>query len=169
MLFRSLGFTDLVFDEDARCAEHPDRAVCAAKEERREHLDVVRSNGRHLLEIINDILDISKIEAGKLDTECIPFSPHEILASMEALVRGRADAKGVSLDVEVHGAIPETIRTDPTRLKQILVNLVGNAIKFTEVGGVRVTMEFAPGSGAEARSEERRGGQGGRSRWAPYH
>ncbi|MCH7871762.1 MAG: response regulator, partial [Planctomycetes bacterium] len=98
--------------------------------------------GRHLLQIINDILDSSKIEAGKLEVERIRCSPVQIVAEVKSLMQVRADAKNLRLLTEYIGDIPQTIETDPTRLKQILVNLVGNAIKFTEVGGVRLITRF---------------------------
>ena len=98
----------------------------------------IRRNGEHLLHIINDILDISKIEAGKLDVERIRCSPVQLVADAKSLLQVRADAKNVSFKTEYVGAIPETIESDPIRLKQILVNLIGNAIKFTQVGSVEL-------------------------------
>ena len=91
-----------------------------------------------MLELINDILDLSKIEAGKLDVECIDCSPEQVVNDVAALMRVRAEAKGIPLEVEYVGGIPETIQCDPTRLRQILINLAGNAIKFTESGRVRL-------------------------------
>ena len=93
-------------------------------------------NGEHLLEIINDILDLSKIEAGRLDIHLQRVSPHQILCDVVSLMRIRAAAKNLWLKLEFDGPLPETISTDPLRLRQILINLVGNAIKFTEQGGV---------------------------------
>ncbi|MCH7808230.1 MAG: response regulator, partial [Planctomycetes bacterium] len=111
--------------------------------------DTIRRNGEALLDIINDILDISKIEAGKLTVECIesPMLPN--LADVEALMRVRADAKGLAFAIEFVGPVPETIRTDSTRLRQILINLIGNAIKFTQTGGVRVVVRLVRDEGAE--------------------
>lgn len=99
---------------------------------------IIMRNGEHLLEIINDVLDISRIEAGGLQVERIPCSPTEILADVALLMRKRAQAKGLELVVEFSGKRPDTAVTDPTRLRQILINLVGNAIKFTEKGEVRI-------------------------------
>jgi signal transduction histidine kinase/ActR/RegA family two-component response regulator len=99
----------------------------------------IRRNGQHLLEIINDILDLSKIEAGRLQPEFVKCSPGKILADVYSLMRGRAETKNLRMDLEVRGQIPETIETDPTRLRQVLINLVGNAIKFTNTGEVRLT------------------------------
>jgi PAS domain S-box-containing protein len=98
----------------------------------------IHDNGEHLLQIINDILDISKIEAGKIRFEQVRCSLVQLVQETLALMRVRSDAKGLSLTAEYDGPVPETIRSDPTRLKQILINLLGNAIKFTEVGGVRM-------------------------------
>lgn len=95
-------------------------------------------NGEHLLEIINDILDLSKIEAGRLDIHRQRVSPHQILCDVVSLMRIRAAAKNLSLELEFDGPLPETVYTDPLRLRQILINLVGNAIKFTEQGGIRL-------------------------------
>jgi len=106
-----------------------------------ENVDAVHTikrNGEHLLGIINDILDLSKIEAGKLQIERAPCSPAKILAEVASLMRVRAAAKNLLLEVEYAGPIPESIHSDPTRLRQILINLVGNAVKFTEVGTVRL-------------------------------
>ena len=108
-----------------------------------EAVETIRRNGDHLLEIINDILDLSKIEAGKLEVRRAACSPCRILADVASLMRVRADAKGLPLTVEFAGPIPETIHTDPTRLRQILINLVGNAIKFTETGQVRAVVSLA--------------------------
>ncbi|MEN6458080.1 MAG: ATP-binding protein [Thermoguttaceae bacterium] len=103
-----------------------------------EAADTIRRNGNYLLEIINNILDISKIEAQKLQVEHAECSPAAIVAEVASLMRLRAEAKNLSLSVEFDGAIPKTIHTDPVRLQQILINLIGNAVKFTEMGGVRV-------------------------------
>jgi CheY-like chemotaxis protein len=110
-------------------------------------VSIIHRNGEHLLEIINGILDISKIEAGKLEIERIPCSPVQIVSDVVSLMRTRATAKNLALEVEYQGDIPETIQTDPTRLRQILINLTGNAIKFTATGSVRIVvrMDEEPG------------------------
>jgi PAS domain S-box-containing protein len=100
----------------------------------------IRQNGRHLLAILNDILDISKIEAGKMTVERIECPVQEIVTEIAALMRPRATEKGLELRVEFAGRIPATVRSDPTRLRQILMNLTGNAIKFTERGGIRLVV-----------------------------
>ncbi|MCR4411487.1 MAG: ATP-binding protein, partial [Thermoguttaceae bacterium] len=98
----------------------------------------IRRNGEHLMEIINDILDLSKIEAGRFEIRRDRCSPHQILDDVVSLMRVRASAKGLPLTLEFEGPLPATIATDPVRLRQILINLVGNAIKFTEAGEVRL-------------------------------
>lgn len=117
-----------------------------SEEEKREGVETIIRNGRHLLELINDILDLSKIESAKLDIECIPCSPPRICDDVVSLLRGKALEKGLTLEVEYENPIPREIQSDPTRLKQILVNLVGNAIKFTQTGGVRIIMGMSRGS-----------------------
>jgi signal transduction histidine kinase/CheY-like chemotaxis protein len=111
--------------------------------EQREHADTIIRNGHYLVGLINDILDLSKVEAGKLVVEQVTCEPAQILAEVESLVRVRARAKGVRLTFEYETALPETVQSDPTRLRQILINLLGNAIKFTEVGDVRLISRVA--------------------------
>ena len=117
--------------------------------ERRSAAHTIRRNGEYLLGIINDILDLSKIEAGKMTVERIACRPCEIIAEVASLVRIRLEGKGLAFAIEFVGTIPETIRTNPTRLRQILINLIGNAIKFTEEGGVRLITRFVDGGGTE--------------------
>jgi len=115
-----------------------------------EHLETVHTilrNGRHLLTLINDVLDLSKIEAGKLTVESIPCCPAEIINDLTKLMRTRSDAKGIELRSVFHGRCPRSIRSDPTRLRQILINLIGNAIKFTETGYVEISTKFTPDHG----------------------
>jgi PAS domain S-box-containing protein len=101
-------------------------------------IEVIRQNADHLLRLIDDVLDLSKIEAGKLAIEHKPCSPEAVLAEVVSLMRPRADAKRLDLAVQWRSLVPETIRTDAMRLRQILINLVGNAVKFTESGSVRL-------------------------------
>ena len=116
--------------------------------EQLEALDIIRRNGDHLLKIINDILDLSKIEAGKLQVEQHPVPRRRSwprwFHSCEC-----ADAKGLTLQLEFAGPVPEIIWTDPARLRQILLNLIGNAIKFTETGGVRIVAQLIGGDTPE--------------------
>ncbi len=113
-----------------------------SEQERADAVQIIRRNGKHLLEIINDILDLSKIEAGRLEPEVIACSPGQLLADVYTLMRVRADEKKIDWNIEIDGPLPETIHTDPTRVRQILINLVGNAIKFTEHGGVRIVAKL---------------------------
>jgi PAS domain S-box-containing protein len=106
--------------------------------ERQEYLETIHSSGQHLLDLINDILDLSKIEAGKLEFETSRCSPHALISEVASILSVRARQKGIALLVEWDGKAPATIQTDPTRLRQAITNLIGNAIKFTETGGVRV-------------------------------
>jgi signal transduction histidine kinase/DNA-binding response OmpR family regulator len=134
-----LGFTENLLDPNL------------SNQERHDAVLTVRRNGEHLLQVINDILDISKIEADKLEVEALQFSPIQVLADIKSLMRVRARSKGLSLEIEFAGSIPKTITSDPTRLRQILVNLVGNAIKFTKNGGVRVVVRLVPPAVDECR------------------
>jgi signal transduction histidine kinase/CheY-like chemotaxis protein len=137
-----LGFTDLVADEIGCCDECPRQESCPVPYKNKDRLETIKRNGEHLLQLINDILDLSKIEAGKLLVEQVRCSPFQIVADVRALMQVRAAAKGLALEVDYAGAIPETIETDPMRLRQILVNLVGNAVKFTDAGHVRLAVRF---------------------------
>jgi len=101
-------------------------------------VETIKRNGEHLLRLINRILDLSKIEAGKLTVERTRCSPCRIVADVFSLMRLRAGEKGLTLQLAYDGAIPEMIYTDPTRLRQVLINLVGNAVKFSETGTVRI-------------------------------
>jgi signal transduction histidine kinase len=108
----------------------------------RERLDVVRQSGEALLAILNDILDLSKIEAGKLELEEIEFDLNEIARGAHSTFTGLANKKGLSfaLDTKRAGGV---YRGDPTRVRQILYNLISNALKFTECGEIRVVIAFA--------------------------
>jgi PAS domain S-box-containing protein len=122
-----IGFADVLrrgFDEN--------------EAERQEYLETIHSSGQHLLELINDILDLSKIEAGKIQLELARCSPHQVISEVVNVLRVRAKQKGIALDYRWDGGIPLSITTDPTRLRQVLTNLMGNAIKFTQRGGVTV-------------------------------
>ncbi len=130
-----LGYADLLDDELKM------RSDIGA--EQQGLLGTIRRNGRHLLSILNDILDLSKIEAGKMAVERIGVSPVRAVEEAAALMRGRAEEKGVALRVEHVYPLPGKINTDPLRLRQVLVNLIGNAVKFTEEGSVTVRLSYA--------------------------
>lgn len=111
-------------------------------EEQLEAVGTIKRNGEYLIGIINDILDLSKIEAGKLEIEAVQCSPIQVVAEVISLMRVRAKAKSLSLAAKYEGPIPESIQSDPTRLRQILINLIGNAIKFTEIGKVELVIKL---------------------------
>ncbi len=112
---------------------------------------VIRQSSAALLTIINDILDFSKIEAGKLDIEIIPFSPSEVLEAVGEILSQRADEKGITLDIDLPPSLPAQLRGDPTRLRQVVLNLGGNAIKFTETGGVAIVVTILDQGEADCR------------------
>ena len=112
--------------------------------ERERLIKQIQKSGDHLLTLINDILDLSKIECGELQLELIPVSIPKIAAEVLEMMQHRADEKGLALKLQISDAFPNTVFSDPTRLRQILVNLVGNAVKFTETGVVRVACEYQP-------------------------
>ncbi len=111
----------------------------------RAALATIRRNGLHLLALINGILDLSKIEAGKLEAAREPCAPLAIVAEVASLLEPQARAKSLGFETVVTGAVPERISSDRTRLRQILINLVGNALKFTERGSVRIEIGQAGG------------------------
>ncbi len=127
-----VGYLDLMVD--------PNQSA----EERSECVSVARRNSQHLLKLIDDILDISKLETGHVQVERIPTSVAEVVNDIASLMRARAVAKGLGFVVDYTTPIPETIASDPHRLRQILLNLVGNAIKFTERGEVRISVSLPP-------------------------
>ncbi len=110
------------------------------------HVHTIRRNGDFLLDIINDILDLSKIEAGKLDISQETFPPARLIEDVRSIMNVRASETGIQLDIEFKSKLPSLVMTDAKRLKQILINLVGNAIKFTPEGSVKVVVDHQPGS-----------------------
>ncbi len=108
------------------------------KSDRLDATNTIIRSGKHLLRIINDILDISKIEANKLSIENLQVSPFELLSDVEALARLQAESKGIAFELQFEYPLPSQIITDPVRLKQILINLCNNSIKFTDNGKVIV-------------------------------
>ena len=107
-----------------------------------KHLGTISSSGKHLLELINDVLDLSKVESGALEVEAIDCAPHRVAYDVVQVLRVRANEKGIDLDLKIPEPIPELITSDGSRLRQIITNLVGNAIKFTEEGGVEVILRY---------------------------
>lgn len=125
-----LGYSDILLDPG-----HDDF-------ERLEMTRMIRVNADHLLQIINDILDLSKIEANKLTVETLTTYPRRVVEDVICLVKTEAVEKNLSLDVNYVYPLPETIQSDPTRLRQILINLVVNAIKFTNRGGIKMVVKL---------------------------
>jgi signal transduction histidine kinase/CheY-like chemotaxis protein len=109
--------------------------------------DILHLSAHSLMELVNEVLDFSRIEAGRLEVESVPLSPRRLAEEVTALMTPQAEHKGLALSCRVHPDVPERRHGDPTRLRQILVNLVGNAIKFTEEGVVRLRVE--PGEDGE--------------------
>ncbi len=110
------------------------------------HLDTILGSGQHLLALINDILDLSKVEAGRLEVERVDCPVHEVAHEVLDIMRVRAEDKGVQLVLEFPQELPATMATDPARLRQIVTNLVGNALKFTAQGTVTVRVYLGPDS-----------------------
>lgn len=124
-----LGFTELLL-----------RGVVTEEQDRSMHLGTIHSNGTHLLQLLNDILDLSKIEADRIDVEEINCSPAVLLGDVVTSLRSKAVEKAIDLDLKIQDPVPQSIISDPTRLRQVITNLVGNAIKFTHQGGVAVVL-----------------------------
>jgi CheY-like chemotaxis protein/HPt (histidine-containing phosphotransfer) domain-containing protein len=112
--------------------------------DRKTFLTTVQRNAKHLLQLINDILDLSKIESGKMAMDPGPCQLAQIVADVANMMRPRAEQRKNTLEVRYTGQLPETIHTDGKRLRQVLVNLVGNAVKFTENGSIRIGVSFLP-------------------------
>jgi len=128
-----LGFSELLRDPDIQ------------PEERADYVETIRRNGDHLLAIINDILDLSKIEAGRFDVDLSDVVVTDIVRDVVRLLSVRASSQGITLSHAVEGDAPRTpIRSDPVRIRQVLLNIVGNAVKFTEQGGVQVNVSAVP-------------------------
>ena len=125
-----MGFTEVLMNASSDISS----------EDRQDYLTTIHRSGSHLVELINDILDVSKIEAGRFELERITCSPHQIISDVVSVLRVKAQEKGLRLEYELATALPRTIASDPPRLRQLLMNLVGNAIKFTEQGSIRIVV-----------------------------
>jgi signal transduction histidine kinase/DNA-binding response OmpR family regulator len=126
-----LGYLELLAEEGV------------TREQSLEYNAIMQRNAKHLLDLINQVLDLSKIEAGQMTTELIACDPGTLVREVASLMRPLAIEKGIEFSVEFRGAIPSTIQTDPTRLRQIVLNLVSNAVKFTERGSVTLVAALA--------------------------
>lgn len=133
-----LGFTEILGDE-------------VAGEANRERVDTIRRNGSYLLDLLNDLLDLSKIEAGKIDVHETEFDLHKLVLDVASLIQVRADSKDLPFHLVSETPFPKQIVTDPKLLRQILVNLLGNAVKFTEKGEVRWSIGFEDNGSAKPR------------------
>ena len=116
----------------------------------RDHAETIVRSGEALLGILNDILDMSKIEAGKIELEMIPFDPVQVMNDVIALSGPRASAKGLNLEAHFAPDVPLDVIGDPGRLRQVLANLVSNALKFTPIGGVRIELQVVETDGRDA-------------------
>lgn len=123
-----LGFAELLLDADQN------------EQQRLDCVNAIRRNGRLLLDLINDILDLSKVEAGRLDVETKPLSLLDLVIDLRTLFKPQAQKRNLCYEIEISPDLPRWISTDPTRLRQILINLIGNAMKFTEHGTVKVQL-----------------------------
>lgn len=112
------------------------------REDQLENLQILKFSGENLLVLINDILDFNKIEAGKLDIESIEFNLFDVVKSVQKALNIKAKEKGIYLNLEMSANLPEQMKGDPVRLAQILNNLMGNAIKFTETGSVTLIVRI---------------------------
>ncbi|MCB9465103.1 MAG: response regulator [Candidatus Eisenbacteria bacterium] len=126
-----LGYADLL---------HDDLVTLPEAENYLESITAIRNSGHHLLTVVNDVLDISKIEAGRLEVAALETDLPDLLRAVESLLQPLARGKGIELRFDLDSPIPTRVFTDPTRLRQIVLNVVGNAIKFTELGSVIVTI-----------------------------
>ncbi|WP_028104044.1 response regulator [Pseudoduganella violaceinigra] len=126
-------------------------AATELSETQRHYTSMVRRSGEHLLVIINDILDFSKVEAGKLTVEYINFNLRELLDDIENVFAPQAQAKGIEIEFAVANNIPLAICGDPNRLRQVIVNLLGNAVKFTDQGCIKVAVRVAEEDAQSAR------------------
>ena len=128
-----LGFTELLL-----------RGLIQGEKEQKRHLETIHSNGKHLLHLLNEILDLSKIEADQVEIEEVTCSPSKLLGDVIASLQSQALAKSIDLRLEIIDSLPDNIQSDPTRIRQIITNLIGNAIKFTNVGQVVVRVTSTP-------------------------
>ncbi|MBX3022998.1 MAG: PAS domain S-box protein [Bdellovibrionales bacterium] len=128
-----LGFSELLIDDNMSASE------------RLNSLEVIKRNGRLLSTIINDILDLSKVEAGRMEIEIVEVVFSEVMTEIGSVLNLKAAEKGIALMITSEGVVPSVIKTDPSRLRQVLLNVVGNAIKFTNQGTVHVRIKTVLG------------------------
>lgn len=126
-----LGYSDILLDPSISPVQ------------RQDCITTIQGSGQHLMGILNDILDLSSIESGKLAVQRVPFSPAELVSEVASQMGDQASDKALTLAAEFDGPIPEQIQGDPNRLRQVLMNFVSNGIKFTKTGGVRLVVQMA--------------------------
>lgn len=126
-----LGFTEIL-----------KRGYIQQEKDSLRYLNIISNSSKSLLDLINNILDLSKVESDKLELECTAVEAHKLIKDTLQVLELRAKEKGITLDLQGDGKLPKTIHTDATRLRQVILNIVGNAIKFTEKGGVTVTCKL---------------------------
>lgn len=134
-----IGMADLIFDSDDLSEEHT------------EFIDVIRRSGTDLLSLVNDILDFSKIEAGRMDLDEQAFSLKKMLSEACGLFRNKAESRGLALSFQLDKDLPEQFTGDPLRIRQVLNNLISNAIKFTNAGRIEVSVEPIESRAPDAR------------------
>ena len=149
-----LGFADLIAETagPVRSAAADRPAGEATRGGILSHVRTIRRNGEHLLRLINDVLDLAKVEAGKLAVDRVPFPVRHLTEELADLMRPKAEAQGLTLSVKLAPTLADRAALgDPTRLRQVLLNLLGNAVKFTDAGGVELTVRPADGPAAGRR------------------
>jgi PAS domain S-box-containing protein len=132
-----IGYADVLYDEGL---------ASRAPQSRMDMIESIHGNGTHLLQLIDDILDFSKIDAGKMTVDLVPCHPREIVDQVQRQIQRQTAAKGLTFEVRSRGPLPTMFLCDPVRLRQILLNLLGNAVKFTEKGSIRLELWAERGS-----------------------
>lgn len=133
-----LGFTEVLM-----------RGYTSDPTDSKRYLNTISSSGKHLLDLINDILDLSKVEAGRIEIETLASPLHQIIQEVVKIMSVKATEKNINLEFVALDRLPNKVMTDPARIRQILTNLIGNAIKFTEKGGVKITTHYQAGKKPE--------------------
>ncbi len=126
-----IGLSDILLD-------------ASLNKESKELIEAINSSSKNLLILLNDLLDFSKIEAGEISVESIPYNPSDIIHQLEKLHRPVASQKGLIMETEIRGNMPDFVLGDPSRLQQILNNLMSNAVKFTDKGSILVSLKCKP-------------------------
>ena len=120
------------------------RRDAAVQDEQRKTLEIIHRSGEHLLNLINEVLDMAKVEAGRVELQQSAFDLGTMVLDVCDLIRERAEAKGLKLELDQTSAFPRYIQGDPAKLRQIMINLIGNAVKYTDAGSVTLRLDSAP-------------------------